>query len=130
MRRVVFPCRPEVAALAREWAAVQVDGDDARTLDWPTVEVVLSELVSNAVHHAHTEVEVTLRVGDEDLRVEVRDRGEWIPPAPLPRTPGRVGGWGLELVDQLSDDWGHHSDGAGTTVWARFDRTGPSPVPD
>ena len=57
------------------------------------------------------------------LRVEVTDQGAGFEPTVLRPDPGeRPGGWGLWLVDQLTDRWGvdfSHS----TRVWCEFERT-------
>ena len=76
----------------------------------------LSELVSNAVRHPGTTGEVALVVdldGDR-LRVEVTDPGRGF----TPRSPARgdEGGWGLLIVDKLSDKWGVEA-GERTVAW-------------
>jgi hypothetical protein len=38
-------------------------------------------------------------------------------PDGLPGPDDRLGGWGLHLVAQLADDWGHATDEQGTLVW-------------
>ena len=58
------------------------------------------------------------------LRIEVTDYGiGFLPPATSPARGNAAGGWGLWLVDQLTDRWGvdcSHS----TRVWVEFDRIG------
>ena len=76
----------------------------------------LSELVSNAIRHPGVGDEVSLTVAlDEDrLRVEVTDPGGGFDPQPRARRDD--GGWGLFIVEELSDDWGIEA-GDRTVVW-------------
>ena len=86
-----------------------------RRLD--AAELAVSEIVTNAVLHAHTELTVTASAQGDLLRVEVRDRN---PSLPSPRgydeqaTTGR----GMALVAATTTDHGVHSLGpAGKIVW-------------
>ncbi|MDJ0347663.1 ATP-binding protein [Streptomyces sp. H10-C2] len=84
--------------------------------------VVLSELVTNAVRHAHVspgrEIETRyLRVGD-GVRIEVHDAAEQRPGRATPSAEAEHGR-GLFIVDALSECWGvSERDGAGKSVWA------------
>lgn len=78
------------------------------------VELLTSELVTNAIRHGRTEMLVTVDVDDERVRVEVADRN---PARPQLRVPDETGGRGLRLVDELSDRWGVHGGRPGKTVW-------------
>lgn len=76
----------------------------------------LSELVTNAVQHpgAGGELELRVAVAEERLRVEVADDGAGFDPGPA--SPGDERGWGLFIVDNLSDEWGVEP-GERTVVW-------------
>lgn len=85
--------------------------------------VVASELVSNAVEHARTELDLAVIAGPGSLKISVRDRVVGIPhpapvpaPADLPGLPER--GRGLPIIEALALDWGHLTFGDGKTVWA------------
>jgi anti-sigma regulatory factor (Ser/Thr protein kinase) len=82
------------------------------------VELVLSELVTNAIVHAHTASVVRVVHGQHDVRIEVHDSGPgW--PALMPTDPSRIGGVGLQVVDQLSSAWGvTPQPHGGKVVWA------------
>jgi serine phosphatase RsbU (regulator of sigma subunit)/integral membrane sensor domain MASE1/anti-sigma regulatory factor (Ser/Thr protein kinase) len=90
-----------------------------------TVRLLVSELVSNSIRHAHTpaaaSVALHVTVFADRMRVEVGDHGPGF--NPRRRAPDRDGesGWGLYLVDQLSDRWGV-SGTSGTSVWFEIDR--------
>ncbi|MFE6128566.1 ATP-binding protein [Streptomyces sp. NPDC056437] len=82
--------------------------------------VVLSELVTNAVRHARVspgrEIETRYVREANGVRIEVHDAADERPAA---RVPGESGGWGLGLVDELSDRWGvDDRAGVGKSVWA------------
>jgi anti-sigma regulatory factor (Ser/Thr protein kinase) len=88
--------------------------------------LVVTEVVSNSVKHAGLtaaqRIDLNIAVLPECLRIEVPDEGGGFDPAvtrPEPRSL-RSGGWGLWMVDQLTDRWGvdfSHS----TRVWCEFD---------
>ena len=81
------------------------------------VQLGVSELVTNAVKHAQTEVELTLRL-EGKLVVEVRDQD---PDLRHPATPSRdllsTSGRGLQIVAAVSNDWGIRSVEGGKAVW-------------
>jgi anti-sigma regulatory factor (Ser/Thr protein kinase) len=80
-------------------------------------ELCLSELVTNAVIHAGTAIQVALRLDGDRLRVAVRDNGTsgQVHRRPVP-APDDIGGRGLMLVEVLSAGWHSERDARGTTV--------------
>ncbi|MFH0518251.1 SpoIIE family protein phosphatase [Streptomyces sp. M41] len=118
--------RSLVRAALTEWATSGLPGTERltdRLVDDAVVAV--SELVTNAVVHAGTEVELTCRLEDDTgaLLVEVLDHhpsraprnGE--PEAPYD-TPEY--GRGLRLVSRLAESWGVTYRTGAKTVWARL----------
>jgi anti-sigma regulatory factor (Ser/Thr protein kinase) len=90
------------------------------------LELVVSELVSNAVLHGAGAIQVELRSGGGQICLQVTDEGDPAsPPRPVeaPGASDQPGGWGLRLVDQVADRWGAASDAGQTRVWA-IKRTG------
>jgi anti-sigma regulatory factor (Ser/Thr protein kinase) len=88
------------------------------------VKLLVSELITNSVKYGGNG-EVTLKVEAEDprkLRVEVIDQGVGFVPVARNRPATEVGGWGLHLVQTLSDRWGVYE--GSTHVWFEIDRTG------
>jgi two-component sensor histidine kinase len=84
-----------------------------------SLELIVSELVSNSLRHARQgTVGLRLTAGDE-LTVEVIDgsRGETVPRVKHP-AKGEIGGLGLQVVAALSEAWGSEVRGAGRIVWA------------
>jgi anti-sigma regulatory factor (Ser/Thr protein kinase) len=78
-------------------------------------ELMVSELVTNAVVHAKATARLWISVTDGVARIEVTDDG---PGDPVLRDPGPDGGYGLWLTDMLARSWGviRHGD-PGKTVW-------------
>jgi anti-sigma regulatory factor (Ser/Thr protein kinase) len=80
--------------------------------------VAASELVTNAIMHGEGGVDVTvLRLADR-LRLEVLDEGFGSRPIQIrdASTTGQ-GGWGLRLVEGISDSWGADRQPGHTLVW-------------
>ena len=88
--------------------------------------LLTSELVTNAVLHAGTEVGVVVRVEGGGLRVEVHDAS---PVLPVVKTHSALAatGRGLHLVEKLADAWGVGEED-GKYVWFRLGagRVGPA----
>jgi anti-sigma regulatory factor (Ser/Thr protein kinase) len=83
----------------------------------PLAELLLTELVANAVRHARTPFSVMMRWNGRDLRCEVTDANP-LPPRPQAIVdPFTTGGRGLLLVDQLAASWGTERVPHGKTVW-------------
>ncbi len=83
--------------------------------------LAITELVTNAVLHTGTTVEVTIAVGPDEVDVRVHDDS---PVLPLPRAygPQATTGRGLRLVTALTSDCGVHprDDVGGKEVWFRI----------
>ncbi|MFF4954681.1 ATP-binding protein [Streptomyces chattanoogensis] len=115
-RRTSVPeARKRVIALLREWGAAQQVRDD--------VELVVSELFTNAVRHTDSEkVGCELTLLGSYLRIEITDEGGPGISAPhaQPGSLDKEGGRGLFLVGALSESWGtrHDDSGRGRIVWA------------
>jgi GAF domain-containing protein len=84
------------------------------------VELVVAELVSNAVLHGGDPVEVRVFEVDDGLRVEVADGGPGMPAAGR-SGPDAMTGRGLALVAALAAEWGVEPLATGgKVVWAWF----------
>ena len=82
----------------------------------------MSELVTNAVVHAGSEVEVMVQLTPTAARVEVTDASA---DAVAPRDAGadEDSGRGLALVGSLARRWGiRPAPGGGKTVWFEVER--------
>jgi anti-sigma regulatory factor (Ser/Thr protein kinase) len=96
-----------VADTLSDWSCGHL-ADDAALL--------VSELVTNAVIHARSDVALRLWRTGSGIRVEIADRD----PKPVvrrPADPEALGGRGLYLVDTLARDWGVRPAKPGKAVW-------------
>jgi PAS domain S-box-containing protein len=82
-------------------------------------ELLVSELVTNALVHAGTPIGVTARVDDTGLRVEI---GDGSPHLPAPRHHATMAGTGrgLRLLQQMVDSWGAYPFADGKVVWFKL----------
>lgn len=82
--------------------------------------LVVSELVTNAVRHAGTDMRLVLELRDGTLTVRVHDHGPGLPRLIPPAERG-FGGQGLAIVVRLAQAWGVAvEDGGGKAVWCRL----------
>lgn len=116
-RRCV-PLPPEAASAGQARRALRevlVQTGEDRWLE--AAELACTELVSNAVLHAHTAITLTIEVGVDELRVDVHDLS---PALPLQRSydTQATTGRGMTLVAALASDHGISDAGPhGKTVW-------------
>ncbi len=86
-------------------------------------ELGVSELVTNALMHTESTIQVRVRGTREHPRVEVRDSSTDVPPLPQTTTLQDEAdllltfGRGLSIVARASDAWGVEREEDGKTVW-------------
>jgi anti-sigma regulatory factor (Ser/Thr protein kinase) len=101
-----------VTLLLRQWdvRSESVIGD---------ANLVVSELVTNAVVHCEGDAPVTVRVElhDDRVRVEVADRHPSLP-TQRQAEDGAEGGRGLGIVARLAASWGVEPSSAGKRIYA------------
>lgn len=107
----VAEARAFVSSALRRWEL------EALVVD---AELLTSELVTNAVVHARTDVTVSVAVADGTAEIGVTDGSADLP---RPRTAARTaeGGRGLRLVERLAEDWGVARVEGGKQVWFALD---------
>jgi anti-sigma regulatory factor (Ser/Thr protein kinase) len=91
-------------------------------------QLVACELTTNSVRHSGAQagdiLTLRLELSRTEFRIEVRDPGLGGPVEPRAPDRDNGGGFGLNLVQMLSQDWGMENHRSGETrVWARFSRT-------
>lgn len=115
-RRLELPPVPSSVGTARNF--VQEALADAEPEQQQTALLLASELVTNAILHARTEVELGVLVDGDQALVCVADRVPDSPElAPQERSRTRPGGRGLALVAGLAQAWGTARYAGGKTVW-------------
>ncbi len=83
-----------------------------------TAELVVSELVTNAVEHARSRSLLTLSHTGSALRIAVRDYRLTPIPRPWALDIAAPRGRGLHLITVLTDTWAVDQHPDGKTVWA------------
>ena len=109
----VLGAASEARRATRRWLADSTMSD--ALLD--NLQLVISELVTNAVIHARTPLRLLVRFDGDRVLTEVFDADVHLP---TPAVSDDVGGWGLLLVDRLSDRWGSEPFTDGKRVWAEL----------
>jgi hypothetical protein len=123
--RFELAAHPSSPAKARRLTRSRLTGWSVCEDTCDTADLVVSELVTNAIVHTASSRIVCELHDDEDLvRIAVRDEG-CAPgePHPSPQRPEEEHGRGLLLVEALCHAWGAQQHGPGLVVWAELPRT-------
>jgi anti-sigma regulatory factor (Ser/Thr protein kinase) len=124
--RVALPRNPSSVAAARRfiqgraaaWALPHPAGDQ--------LVLIGSELVTNAVLHARTELTLIMELRDGRVHISVRDRSG-APATMRHYRADALTGRGLSVVAALSDRWGVSAAADGKVVWAELATNGDHP---
>jgi anti-sigma regulatory factor (Ser/Thr protein kinase) len=122
LRAAEFIADPRSSSGAREFVTLQLRHHDLEYLV-DDVRLVVSELATNAMVHAHTPFTVVLREAKDSLRLEVLDGSHDGPVLRRARALD-TGGRGVAIVNALSRDWGVVDGPGGKSVWAEFPAVG------
>ncbi|MGW2460341.1 ATP-binding protein [Streptomyces sp. NPDC001761] len=94
----------------------------AQLADWSVgaladvAELLVSELVTNALRYSRGSLRLNLRLREGRLLCEVEDTTS-AGPVRVAAAPDAEGGRGTELIDMLADAWGSTRTATGKTVW-------------
>lgn len=119
---VLLPYAPSSVAVARQRLStdLQESGVFATAID--DAVLVVSELLSNALRHAHPLPSGMVRVAwlwsDDHVEVAVSDGGAATEPRAGRPTLSSLGGRGLGIVEYVAERWGVRHEEDTTTVWA------------
>jgi anti-sigma regulatory factor (Ser/Thr protein kinase) len=123
---LALPARPESPRRARTFLVDQLrqwgwaPGDPAAGLA-DQGQLVLTELVTNALRHAPGGMRVEIELHVDRITLSVTDPLAYSGPlAPLEVEPASQTGRGLTIVNTLSAEWGVRQESVGKTVWARL----------
>lgn len=128
---VLLPYAPSSVAVARQILSAELlsKGTFADAVD--DAVLVVSELLSNSLRHAHPLPSGQLRVAwetdGEHIEVEVSDGGATTEPRAGRASRSALGGRGLGIVEYLAERWGVRREGEETTVWAVLECPKSSP---
>ncbi len=120
VRSIALPADPSSAGVARRFLTdLLTERGQQRWID--AAELAVSEIVTNAVLHAHTELTVSVTADDASVRVEVRDHNPSLP-AQRSYDEQATTGRGMSLVASVTSTHGVHSLGQdGKVVWFTVD---------
>ena len=127
---VILSSDPRSAGEARRFAARTLASWHVEVVQ-AAVELLVSELVTNALFHAAGPITVTLRVDGTHVRGEVLDRSPEVP-VRRDRDTLTTRGRGLTVIDAYADSWGveRAEAGDGKSVWFQLALTGAPPPPE
>ncbi|MFG3023847.1 SpoIIE family protein phosphatase [Streptomyces sp. NPDC048254] len=111
-----LPADPEAAPIARAAARRQLETWDVDEETAFTTELIVSELVGNAVRYGAPPLQLRL-IFERVLTCEVSDAAASSPQVKHARTVDETGR-GLFIIASLADQWGTHYRTQGKTVWA------------
>jgi two-component sensor histidine kinase len=89
------------------------------------VVLVASELVTNAILHSRSPIELRLSRTSDRLVVAVHD-GTTAVPRRLQPNPDAEHGRGIQLVSVIAEQWGVRPSEHGKSVWCEIDTRAPT----
>lgn len=89
---------------------------------WESAELLISELVTNAVTHGQSAADVSVRLLPDRVHVAVTDEAQDRLPQVQPRSDEGESGRGLAIIETVADRWGTFTDGGRKTVWFELRR--------
>jgi anti-sigma regulatory factor (Ser/Thr protein kinase) len=114
-----FSAEPQAATSARHFVADVLKGWGHSASMLEDAKLVVTELATNAVRHAHSPFSVEICPKGSVVRLSVRDASRTLPSL-ADRNALAESGRGLHIVDVLSADWGVEFSGQGKAVWAEL----------
>ena len=121
-REFLLEAHPSSVAEARRRMSELAEAllDEDRMAD---LQLVLSEVVSNAVRHGSDTESIMLAITPKSdyLCVQVTDSGTGLAPRPRATVPDENGGWGFFLIEYMTRRWGMTREDRHTRVWFEFD---------
>jgi anti-sigma regulatory factor (Ser/Thr protein kinase) len=104
-------------AAARRFVRAALESVEADLVVIETVELLTTELVTNAIVHAGSKSHLFIRAAKGVVRVEITDPDDRLPAMATPDTDA-PGGRGLIIVNGLASAWGvEPTTKGGKTVW-------------
>ncbi|MDP9116801.1 MAG: ATP-binding protein [Actinomycetota bacterium] len=102
---VSLPASAEAPKLAREFVHTHRDGLTAEII--ADAQLLVSEVVTNAVRHGRPDITLAMRLTPPGLAIVVADTGAALPVVPeAPPGLARPSGRGLLILDAVATAWG------------------------
>src|ERR1700722_4255047 len=118
MATMRLPPEPASAGEARRLVHGALQ-EGVRPADLDAVVLLTSEVVTNAVLHAGTPVDLVVGTVQGCIQIEATDAGEQAPVV-LDPASDTTRGRGMGIVAALSQEWGVIPTARGKTVWFRY----------
>lgn len=126
--RFDLPLDPTAPKLARSAVQPVLVSWGFQDTDWlAAAEVLISELVSNAVRHGGGYVSLDVRAHDGRVTLGAADGSGVLPQR---RDADTDGGRGILLIEALSERWGVHDHEGGKRVWVELRPHPETPATD
>lgn len=125
---VTLPGAPSSVPTARRFVESTLSSWGRPEQSW-TAALLVSELSANCTLHARTEFTVRVELQEEQVRLQVTD-GSLRAPAVRDYGTTATTGRGLQLVAELSNDWGVDLHDDGKTVWVLLRQAESAPGHD
>jgi len=118
--RAKLEAQPQSAASARHFVDETLRRWHCDEL-FDVVALLTSELVTNAILHAHSEIELNVSLTPDAIRIDVADHSADLP-AMRAAAEEDTSGRGLGLVEALAMAWGVDERPGGKSVWFELPR--------
>jgi len=115
-----YPTSPDSVAAARHFVADWMCRARIPEAILETAVLVTSELAANAVVHGRSGLDVTMVMGIDLVRIEVRDTAPGMPSV-READDYDPGGRGLHIVNALATRWGVQQVDSAKVVWVELD---------
>src|SRR3954454_19497552 len=112
-----LPSDPSAVPAARRFASQQLIDFQGSQDTVDKTRLLVTELTTNSVIHAHSTIRLTVEPCDDHVRVEVRDDDPSPLESPVQPNADATSGRGLWLVAALATAWGVNRNERGKTVW-------------
>ena len=126
---IELPPTPGAVAIARQFVSDHGNGLDLAVIE--DAELLVSELVTNAIKHGKPAILLRVRSEPPGIGVEVRDEGPEDPVMPNEEpVHDQRSGRGLRMVAAVASAWGvrRPADGPGKVVWFTLQPTATTPT--
>jgi anti-sigma regulatory factor (Ser/Thr protein kinase) len=118
--RIELPAEPASASAARQFLRSTLEAWGCEDLT-DSGSLLVSELVTNAVLHARSPIELIVGHEHQVVRVEVVDRDDHLPVRKHYAIDAGTGR-GMVLVESIADRWGAEIRSQGKAVWFELDQ--------
>ncbi|MEV6967935.1 ATP-binding protein [Hamadaea sp. NPDC051192] len=116
--RFDLPLGLRAPAAARTLVRDMLMAWDLPDIGWlDDADLLVSEIVSNAVCHGGGCIELSVQSHEQGVTIKAADGSSVVPRR---RAAGENGGFGLQIIEAISEGWGVEEFQGGKRVWVRL----------